>query len=452
MSPRSETDTHATPRPRAERMRVLREFVTHPGTWMLPMLVVLVLALTVPAVYLGGTIDPPGNVHNLPVGLVVEQQSVTDPNGSAAEALATAIADHVDTAAIALRRLDAGEEARQIGNGTLYGAVRIPADFDAQIAALRSGAPGAPVHPVVHLDTNPATGAMVTSLISGQLAPVLAGVGTEFGHRLLASAPPETTAAAASALAAPFSVATAPLDPLPSHTGMGTSAFYYAVVLVLLGLVGASAIQPLIDASSGFLPTEIGPIVRRRPYLHLSRLQSLVRKWLIMVAAAPIAAALAQLVAGPGLGMPIDRPWLLWLFGTSTVAAVGIGALTVFACFGALGPLINMFFFVALAMPSSAGTVPLEAVPGFYRAIAHFEPMRPVVRGLRSILYFGSAPGSGLSSAWWTVAGLAGAAILIGLVAVRAFDRVAASARHPELNPARISPVPKHRAGRRVAA
>ena len=58
MSPRSETDTHATPRPRAERMRVLREFVTHPGTWMLPMLVVLVLALTVPAVYLGGTIDP----------------------------------------------------------------------------------------------------------------------------------------------------------------------------------------------------------------------------------------------------------------------------------------------------------------------------------------------------------------------------------------------------------
>ena len=233
---------------------------------------------------------------------------------------------------------------------------------------------------------------------------------------------------------------------------MGTSAFYYAVVLVLLGLVGASAIQPLIDASSGFLPTEIGPIVRRRPYLHLSRLQSLVSKWLIMVAAAPIAAALAQLVAGPGLGMPIDRPWLLWLFGTSTVAAVGIGALTVFACFGALGPLINMFFFVALAMPSSAGTVPLEAVPGFYRAIAHFEPMRPVVRGLRSILYFGSTPGSGLSSAWWTVAGLAGAAILIGLVAVRAFDRVAASARHPELNPARISPVPKHRAGRRVAA
>ncbi|MCV7081869.1 hypothetical protein H7H37_11985, partial [Mycolicibacterium insubricum] len=43
----------------------------------------------------------------------------------------------------------------------------------------------------------------------------------------IASAPPETTAAAASALAAPFSVATAPLDPLPSHTGMGTSAFYY---------------------------------------------------------------------------------------------------------------------------------------------------------------------------------------------------------------------------------
>ena len=446
------TTAGAAPGEHRARLRVLRDFVTHPGTWLLPILVVLGVALTVPAVYLGGTINPPGNVRNLPVGLVVEPQTVPVPGGSPAAALADQIAAGVDAHAIALQRVDPDEEARLLGNGSLYGAVRIPADFDAQLAALRSADPGAPVHPVVHLDTNPATGAMVAGLIGGQLSPVLTRVGSELGHRLLEAAPPGSTTAALSALAAPFTVVSAPLEPLPANTGMGTSAFYYAVVLVLLGLVGASAIHPLIDASSGFLPTEIGPIVRRRPYLHLTRLQSLVSKWLIIVVAAPIAAALAQLVAGPVLGMPIDRPLALWLFATSTVAAVGVGALTVFACFGALGPLINMFFFVALAMPSSAGTIPLEAVPGFYRTVARVEPMRPVVAGLRSLLYFDSAPGSGLTGAWWAVGGLAAASVLIGLVTVRAFDRMAASARHPEMNPARAGSAAKHRAGGRVAA
>jgi uncharacterized phage infection (PIP) family protein YhgE len=109
----------------------------------------------------------------------------------------------------------------------------------------------------------------------------------------------------------------------------------------------------------------------------------LLVKWAVMIAAAPLSAALVQLVAGWGLDMPIPAPLELYLFSTTTVAAVGMGALSVFAVFGAVGPIINMFFFVAMSMTSSAGTGPLEATPPFFRAIATFDrahrhlPVRP---------------------------------------------------------------------------
>jgi hypothetical protein len=33
-----------------------------------------------------------------------------------------------------------------------------------------------------------------------------------------------------------------------------------------------------------------------------------------------------------------------------------------------------MFVFIALALPSSGGAIPLQAVPGFFRFLAVFEP------------------------------------------------------------------------------
>jgi hypothetical protein len=180
----------------------------------------------------------------------------------------------------------------------------------------------------------------------------------------------------------------------------------------------------------------------------MSRLQLLSIKWALMLTASPAAAALVQLVAGRLLSMPIPHPWHLWAFSTSVIAAIGIGALTVFALFGSVGPLVNMFFFVALAMTSSAGAIPLEAVPPFFRAISHFEPMRPAVKGLRSILYFDVTADSGLRGAWLGVLTVGIAAVLCGLVFTRFFDRVPMLTRHPEPPPLIRRPAPKHRAPR----
>ncbi|MFG1796296.1 YhgE/Pip domain-containing protein [Nocardia sp. NPDC049149] len=409
-------------------MKVTHRFARHPGTWLPPLVVMFVLAIALPAVYLGGTLDPAGNLKDFPIAMVVEPQ--TSSANNAADQVRTAVEAAANHDAITFVPMTVDEEKEQMGSGKIFGAVRIPANFNAEIARLTTDSAGPPAHAVLHLDTAPASGALSSGLFTGQLAPVAAAVNAQFGKTLATKA---TTVSAATALASPFTVATAPLVPLAAHTGLGTSVFYYAIVLVLLGFVGASAMHPIIDSAIGFLPSEMGPKVRRRGYTHLSRLHTLLIKWSVMLLAAPLCAAGLQFVAGTLLDMPIPSPLQLFLFSTTTIAAVGIGALTVFAMFGSLGPLINMFFFIALAMISSAGTIPLEATPAFFRAIADIEPMRPIVTGLRSILYYDSAPLSGLETAWVDVAIIGAAGALIGAVATSLFDRVPAFTRHPEL-------------------
>ena len=65
-----------------------------------------------------------------------------------------------------------------------------------------------------------------------------------------------------------------------------------------------------------------------------------------------------------------------------------------------------------LGLPSSGGTIPLEATPSLYRWLGEFEPMHQIYRGVRAIIFFGASGDAGLIHAvWMTFAGL-----VIGLV------------------------------------
>jgi ABC-type polysaccharide/polyol phosphate export permease len=128
----------------------------------------------------------------------------------------------------------------------------------------------------------------------------------------------------------------------------------------------------------------------------------------------------------------VADPVLLALYGTAVIAAIGTSALAVFAIFGpGVGALVNMLFFVALAMVSSGGTVPLEATPSFFHTFSAVSPFRHVVDGTRSIFYFDANLAAGLGGAWVSVVagGLLG--LLLGVVVTTAYGRVPAFSRHP---------------------
>jgi hypothetical protein len=114
---------------------------------------------------------------------------------------------------------------------------------------------------------------------------------------------------------------------------------------------------------------------------------------------------------------------LLWLFTWLCAASVGVGTIVLFAVAGTFGQLIGLLIFVYAGLASAGGTVPVQALPGFFRFLSNFEPLRQVLDGTRSIMYFNAQADAGLTRG--TVA--AGAGLLfwlaVGTAMVKWYDR-----------------------------
>jgi hypothetical protein len=208
-------------------------------------------------------------------------------------------------------------------------------------------------------------------------------------------------------LAHPIQIVVAPYRPLPDGTGQGLSAFFYTLMVLLAGFTGAMIIHTMTDSALGFAPTEYGPWYLHYPSAPISRFRTLLLKWAILAITAPIVSALFLGVA-KALDVPIDHPLALFLYGALAIIAVGVTALSVLAALGTAGLLVNLILFIVLGLPSSGGTVPIEATPTYFSWLASFEPMHQVFLGVRAILYFNANAAAGLSrGSWMVVLGLA---------------------------------------------
>lgn len=411
----------------------LWQFARARHTWLIPSVLILVLAVVFPLVYLSATTSPEENLHDLPVALVTEVQGGSS-DATFSEDVTAAVADGVDHTKISLITMTSDELSTAMDEDSVAGAIIIPSDFDSSMESLLAGPDAATGLPQVHLVTNAADGGISSGLVTQNITPVLQAVNAALGQRLVAeldSSGQTVDAAHALLLSTPFTVSDAPYRDLPSNAGFGMSAFYYALALVLLGFVGASVINPSVDSALGFAPAEMGPLVARRPYRHTTRTQTLLVKWGLLLAIAPIASGLI-LGATSLAGVVSSHPVHLWLFGTAAIVAVGWGALALFAIFGGgIGALVNTTFFIALAMTSSGGTVPVEATPQFFVWMSWISPFHAVVEGARSLLYFQGNGAAGLADGWLRLGIGATAALALGLVVTIAYSRQRMFTRHP---------------------
>ena len=141
------------------------------------------------------------------------------------------------------------------------------------------------------------------------------------------------------------------------------------------------------------------------------------------VGLALLTSSLIMLACVAILGMDASHLPLLWIFSFCASAAVGLGVQALLAAFGGIGQLIAMFVFIALALPSSGATVPLEALPAFYRVLSEFEPMRQLTGGVRAILYFDARADAGLTRAWVMIAVGVVVALVFGFAMTTYYDR-----------------------------
>ncbi|QLY34126.1 DUF3533 domain-containing protein [Nocardia huaxiensis] len=382
--------------------------------------------------YLDYVVDPEKNLHGFPIALVNQDvgDDITGADGQVthvnfgdqvAEGLRKAVpADKID-----LREIGINESQLQMQNAQVYGTIIIPSDFSKRLGILGVGSvvPGDISRPVITLQTNPRTGAFTTAIVQKFGEEALTQVDAQVGQQLteqvktqLAPPPggppaPELSGATRIALEHPLNIVVEQFWPLPGGSGEGLTAFFYSLLLLLVGMVGAMIIHQLIDSALGFLPTEWGPWYVHFPRTPISRVTTLLIKWsAVVVMATAVSAALLGI--GTALGMPIDKPLSLFLYGAFVIIAVGVTCTSILAAVGTAGLIINLIIFIILGLPSSGGTVPIEATPKYFAWLAKFEPMHQVFLGTRSILYFNGSGQAGLTRGFW----MAALGLAIGLV------------------------------------
>ncbi|MEU8825639.1 DUF3533 domain-containing protein [Streptomyces sp. NPDC048636] len=417
-------ETPEAPTPRVLATHALRSR----GLWLPAAVVLGLVAFLLSMAYMGGVVNPRGAMRDLPVGVVNNDRGATVDGGRVAygERIADGILKGPNDGKVSWQKLSEKQAREQMSRGKLYGALVVPEDFSSTLLALPRTASSPPHRPTLTVLTNPASGSSASSMASSAATEAgrasSATLGKELTERTTGRGGP-MSAAQQLMLADPLAIRTVAGHPLGSHSGMGLTAFFYAMLLTLCGFLGANVITGLVDSGFGFAASDIGPWRTQQPALRVDRRHTLMTAWGLMAGLAAIMATLMMVACVGVLDMDADHLGLLWVFSYCAIAVVGLGCLSIMAAIGTPGILVSTFVFLALALPSSGATIPLEAVPSFYRHLAVFEPLRQITDGVRSILYFGARGDAGLDRAWLMMGIGLVVALVIGYAATAFYDR-----------------------------
>jgi len=373
------------------------------SVWVPPVVLVAVLIVAMTLVYFGSVVNPAGHLHGLPVA-VVNQDAGVDISGhhvNFGEQIASGlIGAPAVSSRLALRPSTLAQAKQQMDVAKEYTAVVIPPGFTNNLLAL-AGVSRATSRPAVELLTNPRAGTLAVSLATGVLQPALSQASREIGQKLTPLSSAHTVRAAPSPVVAdPVTLSTVAYRPPPPYSALGLSPFYIALLTTFCGFLGGVIVTVSIDAVLGYAATEIGPMWRQREPVAISRVQTLIAKWVMAVPLSLILTGLMLFTAVVILGMNSPDFLSLWLLCWFAAMVVAIGTLVLFAALGTIGQLVALLVFVYLALASSGGTVPLEGLGGFFRFFANFEPLRQILVGVRAILFFDGRGDAGLTRAW----------------------------------------------------
>jgi YhgE/Pip-like protein len=410
--------------PRAAAGARASKLLRNPKLWLIPSVLASLVALFLSLLYMGGILNPNGNLHHLPIALVNADTGAPPPGQqqNLGTQVARAVVAGTPPSAVRWKLVDQAEAQDMLASGKVFGAFEIPADFTDSVLALTTA--HATVHPTITVLTNPGLGSLGSSLASQINQSAAHQASLAIGKQLAAS--PVTAGVDSTTrllLADPVAVATQVGHPIGRHSGLGLTGFYYTLLLVLAAFIGGNLIHTGVDTALGYTDSELGPWHTRRPTVPISRTQTLLLKMEMTAGISVLTTSVVMLACIAILGMDASHIPLLWIFSYCACLAVGLGVQAINAAFGGIGQLVSMFVFIALALPSSGATVPLQATPSVYRFLGEFEPLRQLAGGVRSILYFDARADAGLSRAWTMIAIGAALALVFGFAMTEYYDR-----------------------------
>jgi YhgE/Pip-like protein len=395
-----------------------------------PFVLASVVVFIMTLLYFGSVVDPIAHMRGLPV-LIVNQDRGVPVAGTPVDIGDKVVAGLVGAPAVnsrlQLTTVTWAEAQDRMNRGDDYAAVVIPTGFTASLLALAGVGPTggpAPQKPTIEIRTNERLGTLGTSLATGVLQPALHAASLTLGGTLLPlSVPSNPSPAVKAQVADPVTMSVVVYRPLPPHSALGLSAFYMSLLSLMCGFLGAIIVNSSLDSVLGYATTEIGPKWSQRRPMSISRWQTLLAKWAVAAVLAPVLTGLVVLSAVGILGMDAPDPFQLWLFTSFAAVSVAIGTLVLFAALGTLGQLVAILLFVYVGLASSGGTVPLQALSGFFRFDSQFEPLRQIVDGNRALLYFDGQLDAGLGRSLIVIVVELVIWVIVGVLVTTWYDR-----------------------------
>jgi YhgE/Pip-like protein len=410
------------------------------SAWLLPMVLAGVVVFLMTLIYFGSIVDPAAHLSGLPV-LVVDQDRGAHVDGHfedlGPKVVAGLTGSREVTSRLRLTRVSWSEARGRMDMGSDYATLVIPSNFTTSLLTLAglhpTGGPS-PGEPVIRDESNQRLGSIGTSLASDVLQPAVAHASHTIGNKLssiAASSHPNEVVKAV--IADPVTFSVVEYRPLPQHSALGLSAFYISLLALMCGFVGATIVNSSLDSALGYASTEVGPRWSQRRPVSIGRWQTLLSKWAVAAVLMPVLTGLLVLGAVGILGMDAPDPVTLWLFTALAAISVAAGTLVLFAALGTPGQLIALLIFVYLALASSGGTVPIQALPGAFRFVSHVEPLRQILDGNRALLYFGGKLDAGLEHALIVMVVELAIWVAIGIAVTIWYDRREFQRMTPEM-------------------
>jgi YhgE/Pip-like protein len=407
-----------------------RKVLGVPKVWVLPLLLPAIMIALVTTIYIGSVIDPTAHLRDLPVLIVNEDAGAVSPTGhielgtSVVRALTEAqgVSSRLDLRVVSLATAET-----DMNQGSAYATLVIPSTFSAA-AMLDAGYPspsGTPPTAPVQLLENTRLGSLGVNLAAGVLTPALQQISSQVGTKLTAQSTGavRSNPVLAERVSDPITLSVVSYRPLPSHSALGLSAFYVSLISILAGFLAATVINSSIDGVLGYATSDLGPRWKIRIPRRISRCQTLLAKWTIALVAAPILTAVVVVVAVGAFGMYAPNVGILWLLLTLAAVMVSFGTLALLAAFGNLGQLLAMVIIIYLSLASSGGTIPIQALPGFFKAVGQVEPLRQLLGGTRDVLYFGDQWHAGVAHAVLVLGVELAFWMALGFVITSVYDR-----------------------------
>jgi YhgE/Pip-like protein len=267
---------------------------------------------------------------------------------------------------------------------------------EADVSDVAGPLPQAPEPAEIEVLTNPSAGPAVATPVQNISTGIVHAVSQATSERIAQQAgeigaqlPPEVAAVVGDPVRADITEA----QPVGPDSGNGQSPFFLAFLANLSGLIGGAVVFFLIREGAERLEAQGA---------HPSRTGLWTVRLLLAFVYAALVAGAELWVAFGLLGVEHEASTMqVYLF----LALAITGAVTVtmlFAViFGPVGIGISAVLNVILGLVSSGGAVPLEALPPFYQAYADWLPIRYVIDGLRSLLFFnGTLDAARLEGGW----------------------------------------------------